>query len=213
MKGWKRFFAVGVLGAAAGAVAADPADWSASGGTLDSFSGYSAPPVLTPSFSFGLINPLISLDADKPLRVTFLGKEASNINQFWMNGSMVLSNLAVAPSEYGPLLTSPGTLSFEFRDTTDGDQVANGGALAEFASYAVLGYQGQGEFGAFTPWRGYSNEFDLVIGFNDGRTIDADYDDLVIGIAAIPEPSTYALMGVGLLAVSFLSRRRSGSKG
>jgi hypothetical protein len=55
-----------------------------------------------------------------------------------------------------------------------------------------------------------SGEFDYVLGFNDGRKIDADYDDLVVGIkvSVVPEPETYALMLAGLGIMGFVARRR-----
>jgi hypothetical protein len=55
-----------------------------------------------------------------------------------------------------------------------------------------------------------AGEFDYVLGFNDGRKIDADYDDLVVGIkvSVVPEPETYALMLAGLGIMGFVARRR-----
>jgi hypothetical protein len=52
--------------------------------------------------------------------------------------------------------------------------------------------------------------YDLIIGFNDGLRVDADYDDMVVGlkVVAIPEPETYALLLAGLSAVGFIARRR-----
>ena len=61
----------------------------------------------------------------------------------------------------------------------------------------------------FTPFT-LGGTYDLILGFNDGLRVDADYDDMVIGIrvVAVPEPETYALMLAGLGAVGFIARRR-----
>ena len=61
----------------------------------------------------------------------------------------------------------------------------------------------------FTPAT-LGGAYDLIIGFNDGLRVDADYDDMVVGlkVVAIPEPETYALLLAGLGAVGFIARRR-----
>jgi hypothetical protein len=63
----------------------------------------------------------------------------------------------------------------------------------------------------FTPFT-LGGTYDLILGFNDGLRVDADYDDMVVGIrvVAIPEPESYALMLAGLAAVGFIARRRQG---
>ena len=98
---------------------------------------------------------------------------------------------------------------FHFADLFQGTTVGNGGnGVSDFTSYAVLGtFAGA----VFTPIT-MGGAYDLIIGFNDGLRVDADYDDMVIGLKvnAIPEPETYALMLAGLAAVGFIARRRQG---
>jgi len=178
------------------------------GGTeIDHFSNYDAPPVQTAPQSSGLQNA--KLVSDNPLdqiTATFLGKEAAHINQFYVNGSLIFNNLAAAPSSYGPFYAS-SPLNFKFRDADDGSQVSNGGgSLVDFASYVVLGTFDNGAFTKYTD----SGHFDFVLGFNDGAKVDADYDDLVVGIkvSVVPEPETYALMLAGLGIMGFVARRR-----
>lgn len=177
------------------------------GGKENHFTGYDAPPVLTDPQSSGLQDA--KLVSDNPLdqiTATFLGKEAGHINQFYVNGNLVFNNLATAPSTYGPFYAS-SPLNFKFRDADDGSEVSNGGNLLAFASYVVLGTFDQG--GAFTKYT-KNGEYDFVLGFNDGYKVDADYDDLVVGIkvSVVPEPETYALMLAGLGIMGFVARRR-----
>jgi len=142
------------------------------------------------------------------LTATFLGFEAIDTDTFTFSlGSGTLSNKGTV----GDTITGnvgAGMLDFTFRDTGTGTLVGNGQNLGDFTSYAVLGsFVGS----VFTPFT-LGNTYDLILGFNDGLRVDADYDDMVIGlrVAAIPEPESYALMLAGLAAVGFIARRRKG---
>jgi hypothetical protein len=142
------------------------------------------------------------------LTATFLGFEALDTDTFTFSlGSGTLSNKGtVGDSISGNV--GAGMLNFTFRDTFAGTLIGNGQNLGDFTSYAVLGsFVGS----VFTPFT-LGNTYDLILGFNDGLRVDADYDDMVIGVrvAAIPEPESYALMLAGLAAVGFIARRRKG---
>ena len=142
------------------------------------------------------------------LTATFLGFEALDTDTFTFSlGSGTLSNKGtVGDSIFG--IVGAGMLDFTFRDTFAGTLIANGQSLGDFTSYAVLGaFVGP----VFTPFT-LGGAYDLILGFNDGLRVDADYDDMVIGlrVVAIPEPESYALMLAGLAAVGFIARRRQG---
>jgi hypothetical protein len=141
------------------------------------------------------------------LTATFLGMEALDTDTFTFNiGAFgTLNNKVGPPSISGPV--GAGALNFSFADLFAGTTVGNGGNPgSDFTSYAVLGtFNGA----VFTPAT-LAGAYDLIIGFNDGLRVDADYDDMVVGlkVVAIPEPETYALLLAGLGAVGFIARRR-----
>jgi hypothetical protein len=141
------------------------------------------------------------------LTATFLGFEANDTDNFVFtlaNGT--LSNKgALNATISGPVVA--GALNFTFSDLFSGTTVGNGQDLGDFTSYAVLGsFAGS----VFTPFT-LGGAYDLILGFNDGLRVDADYDDMVVGlrVTAVPEPETYALLLAGLVAIGFVSGRRT----
>ena len=142
------------------------------------------------------------------LTATFLGFEALDDDTFTFNmGAFgTLSNKGALNTSISGNV-SAGALNFSFADLFQGTTVTNGGYPgSDFSSYAVLGtFNGA----VFTPAT-LGGVYDLILGFNDGLRVDADYDDMVVGlrVAAIPEPETYALLLAGLGAVGFIARRR-----
>ena len=142
------------------------------------------------------------------LTATFIGFEALDLDRFMFNLGVNgnLTNASALNSSVSGVVGA-GSLNFTFMDTVTGTQVGNGGNPADsFTSYAVLGSFAQG---VFTPYT-LGGRFDLILGFNDGLRVDADFDDQVIGlkVTPVPEPETYALMLAGLGALGFISRRR-----
>lgn len=156
----------------------------------------------------GQENALINTTAGI-LTATFLGFEALDNDTFTFSlaGGTLSNKGALNAFISGPV--AAGALNFNFADLFQGTTVNNGGnPTSDFTSYAVLGtFNGA----VFTPIT-MGGAYDLIIGFNDGLRVDADYDDMVVGlrVAAIPEPETYALMLAGLGAVGFIARRRKG---
>ena len=140
------------------------------------------------------------------LTATFLGFEALDTDHFTFSlGSGVLSNMGTLNSSiFGPV--AAGNLNFTFSDLYTGTSVSNGQDLGLYTSYAVLGsFDGT----AFRPYT-MGGAYDLILGFNDGQRVDADFDDMVVGlkVSPVPEPETYALMLAGLGAIGFIGRRR-----
>ena len=184
------------------------AQLSYSGGTQTTFGGMYNPSGPTNPQNSGLEDAVISSSSAGTLTATFLGKEAlDNDTYSFAFSSGILSNTGpLFASISGPI--SAGMLDFSFKDLTTGSTVNNGGNASSngFASYSILGsFAGS----SFTPYT-MGGAYQLVLGFNDGLRVDADYDDLVVGfnVAAIPEPETYALMLAGLGALGFIGRRR-----
>lgn len=184
------------------------AELSLTGGTPVTFSGYHAEDIVgTGPISSGLVNATIFADNVGVFDVTFLGKETSDLTNFtvgnltttWINSTdAVLKTISVQ--------VDPGRLNFTFKDLTDGDSVSNGFVSSGVADFMVFGTVLNG---VFTPSTA-NGAYNYVLGFNDGATANADYDDLVVGINLnpVPEPETYELLCAGLGAFGFMSRGR-----
>ena len=140
------------------------------------------------------------------LVATFLGFEANDLDSynFAMSGGTLTNHDALGSSISG--LVPAGMLDFTFADLFTGTSVGNGGSSGPYTSYSVLGSFDNGVFSPYT----LGGMYDLILGFNDGLKVDADYDDMVVGlrVTPVPEPETYALMLAGLGAIAFIGRRR-----
>ena len=140
------------------------------------------------------------------LTATFLGYEALDTDTYRFSTSGgTLSNQSALGSTISGIVAA-GSLNFTFADIFTLTTVGNGGNAGPYTSYSVLGSFSNGVFSPYTM----GGLYDIILGFNDGLRVDADYDDMVVGlrVTAVPEPETYALMLAGLGAIGFIGRRR-----
>jgi hypothetical protein len=163
-------------------------------GASTTFAGFNPAPtfVALPTFTTGLLNATINNATPATITATFLGKEALDTDRFMFNlGGLFIQNTDVLGTTVSTVLGA-APLTFFFTDQTSG----NTGT-----SFVVLTQNG-------VPYS--TGAYQLLLGFNDGLLVDADYDDMVIGlsITPVPEPETYALMLAGIGAIGFIARRR-----
>lgn len=133
---------------------------------------------------------------------TYLGQESGFIDKFYdtLGGTSLLESDPVGTS-VSSIVSTVGPLSFKFEGDS-GRFAINGGVWDKDTSIGLIG----------TNMLVGSTTYAYVLGYNDsaGTKHLGDWDDFVIGVSAVPEPETYAMLLIGLGLVSFSLRGKKG---
>lgn len=131
---------------------------------------------------------------------TFLGQESGFNNKFYdiLGGTTLLESNPIGTS-VSSLVSVLGPLNFKFEGNT-GKFAFNGGTWDTGTSIGLVG----------TNMLVGSTIYQYVLGYNDsaGSRHLGDWDDFVIGVSAVPEPETYAMMLIGLGLIGFSIRKQ-----
>ena len=154
--------------------------------------------------TFGQLSALQST----AIKFTFLGKEAGNTNFLTLNNVPVAGSntTTVSAGDSFLLNANAGVVNFGF--------TGNGGLTASNTNEAEVNIAFLENDGRLDE---SGNPFAFLVGFNDGGSDDADFDDTVFGISAdvsvsaVPVPAALPLMASALGAFG-IARRRNKAK-
>jgi hypothetical protein len=223
----KKTFSVLALAAALGLAVSAPAQagfFTFTGGTAGTIPGAGAVnDYLVPLFGGaaslnGYYGAQVSADIPgaSALKFEFFGAEATYHNEFNFAGSelfdhaggkIIAANLNAPLATFVTAFSGSGLLDFSFDYNNDFASVVNG-ANPNDASHTV----GPNFFASCAP-SGPGNPAtcdSIYLFLDDGANgPDDNHDDFLVRVSVdVPEPSTLALFGAGLLAAGFVRRRR-----
>ena len=144
----------------------------------------------------------LSTTQNTTLKFTFLGKEAGNINSLLLNGLVAAGSTtnSATVNESFLLNTTAGVVDFGF--------TGNGGLTATNTITPELNIEFIENVDLVKDAEG--NPFAFLVGFNDGGSEDADFDDYVVGISevsAVPVTAAAWLYGSALIGFAGFVRR------
>ena len=151
--------------------------------------------------TFGTFGQL-STTQNTTIKFTFLGKEAGNTNSLLLNGVVAAgstTNTATVGDSF-LLNANTGVVNFGF--------TGNGGLTASNTNNPEVNIAFIENVDLVVDAAG--NPFDFLVGFNDGGSDDADFDDTVFGVSevsAVPVPAAAWLFGSALIGFAGFRRK------
>jgi hypothetical protein len=134
-------------------------------------------------------------------RFTYLGNgDAVDISTFTVDGNTITTHTTPVGTSFTIDVTAPTDVAFTYTNTTTGQSISDSAVGPnQNLAYGLFTYTGSNASG---PYQAYIGLTDLPY------PGDHDFQDLGIGVAAVPEPGTWALMVLGFGALGLAGWRR-----
>jgi len=138
------------------------------------------------------------------ISVDFFAAEAGYRNQFWGGGSLLVDNLGNqgwSARSAGGFSATSGTLNFGFCAVTINACLANSANdTSRLGAAQSIGM-----------WISADGNTAWLLWDDSGANVDDNHDDLIVRLTyrSVPEPGTLALLGLGLVGVALVRRRKA----